>query len=250
MAESGCADLLERVRTSGEVPRHVAVIMDGNGRWAAARGLPRWLGHREGMKAVRRVVEGSIEAGLGVLTLYAFSRENWERPQREVSALMDLLVEYVDREREELRDRGVRVRAIGERARLSDSARRAIDLLERTTGGGERLELQLAINYGSRQEIVTAVRDLASRVARGELDPEEIDETRVSEALYTAGRPDPDLLIRTSGEVRISNFLLWQIAYAEIHVTPVLWPDFGRCDLFEALLDYQGRDRRFGRVST
>jgi undecaprenyl diphosphate synthase len=159
---------------------------------------------------------------------------------------MDLLVEYVDREREELRDRGVRVRVIGERARLSDSARGAIDLLERTTGGGERLELQLAINYGSRQEIVTAIRALASRAARGELDPEEIDETRVSEALYTAGRPDPDLLIRTSGEVRISNFLLWQIAYAEIWVTDTLWPDFRCRHLLQALLDYQRRERRYG----
>lgn len=249
MTDPRAEQLLERLRANGAPPRHIAVIMDGNGRWAADRGLPRWMGHREGMKAVRRVVEGALAAGVSYLTLYAFSRENWDRPAGEVAALMRLLVEYVDREREELRDRGVRVHMIGERQRLSEPAQAAIDLLEATTSGGENLELQLAISYGSRHEIVEAARELARRAVSGDVDPPAISEEMVAGALYTSGRPDPDLLIRTSGELRLSNFLLWQIAYAEIHVTPVLWPDFGQVDLYEAIIDYQGRDRRFGRVS-
>jgi len=242
-------ELLEALETSGDLPRHVAVIMDGNGRWAAERRLPRWMGHREGMKSVRRCVEGAIEAGLEHLTLYAFSRENWERPPEEVSALMSLLVEYVDRERRELRDRGVRVRVFGDLSRLSDAALDSVRLLEETTGGGEQLGLHIAISYGARDEIVRAARRLAEEAAAGHLDPAGIDADRFASELWTAGIPDPDLLVRTSGEMRISNFLLWQIAYAEIYVTPVRWPDFGKAELYEALLDFGRRERRFGRVS-
>ncbi len=248
MPEEAATDRkLEEVR-AGEVPRHVAVIMDGNGRWARSRGLPRWRGHRAGMQAVREVVKGAIEAGVRHLTLYAFSRENWARPKGEVSALMELLREYVDREKEELAEAGVRVGAFGELERLSPEAAEAVAEIERATADGDRLALHLAISYGGRAEIVQAARRLAERVARGELSPDAIDEARFAGELQTAGRPDPDLLVRTSGEVRLSNFLLWQIAYAELYVTPVLWPDFRREDLFDALLDFRRRDRRFGRV--
>ncbi|MFQ5679457.1 MAG: isoprenyl transferase [Gemmatimonadota bacterium] len=240
--------LLERLRGSGEVPRHVAVIMDGNGRWASDRGLPRWEGHRAGMQAVREVIEGSVQAGIQHLTLYAFSRENWERPQVEVEALMELLHEYVEREKEELCEAGVRVQVFGELDRLPPSVREAIDQLEHATEAGDVLQLHLAISYGSRSEIVRAARHLARQCVAGTLVPEEVDTAHFSAALYTARWPDPDLLIRTSGEHRVSNFLLWQIAYAEMYVTPILWPDFSRRHLFEALLDYQHRDRRFGRV--
>lgn len=241
-------DLLEAVRAGGGPPVHVAVIMDGNGRWAHERGLARWEGHREGMAAVRETVEGALEVGLEHLTLYAFSSENWSRPEDEVSALMELLEEFVEREKEELRRNGVHVSVFGERERLSEAARAAVRELEAHTRAARRLHLHLAISYGSRQEIAAATRALAGRVARGELPPEGIDEDLLAGELYTAGWPDPDLLIRTSGELRISNFLLWQIAYAEIHVTEVLWPDFGRSDLYRAILDFQGRERRFGRV--
>ena len=240
-------DLLAELR-AGDVPRHVAVIMDGNGRWARRQGLPRWEGHRAGMRAVREVIEGAIEAGLRHLTLYAFSQENWARPKVEVAALMELLREYVEREKEELVENGVRVSVFGDRSRLSDATESSISELERATRGGEALDLHLAISYGSRSELTHAVRELARRCVSGELTPEEIDENEVAGALYTSAWPDPDLLIRTSGEMRVSNFLLWQIAYAELYVTEVLWPDFDRGDLFEAILDFQRRDRRFGRV--
>lgn len=242
-------ELLIALQESGELPRHVALIMDGNGRWAAERRLPRWVGHREGMKSVRRCVEGAIEAGLEHLTLYAFSRENWGRPPEEVSALMSLLVEYVDRERHELRERGVRVRVFGDLSRLSEPALRSVRLLEETTRAGARLGLHIAVSYGSRDEIVRAARRLAEEVAAGRLAPDAIDAGRFEAELWTSGIPDPDLLVRTSGEMRISNFLLWQIAYAEIYVTPVLWPDFGKAELFEALLEFGRRERRFGKVS-
>ena len=251
MSETGAGvhDLLQQIREVGDPPAHVALIMDGNGRWARERGRPRWMGHREGMKAVRRCVEASLEAGLKHLTLYAFSRENWDRPAEEVEALMSLLVEYVEREGEDLLKNGVKVRVFGDLDRLSNKARQSVHVLEETTAPGEALQLNLAISYGSRDEILRAVRRLAEQVARGELVPAEVDAALFEQQLYTAGWPDPDLLIRTSGELRISNFLLWQIAYAELYVTPVLWPDFGRQDLFEAILEYQRRERRFGRVS-
>jgi len=208
------------------------------------------MGHREGMKAVRRCVEASLEAGLKHLTLYAFSRENWDRPADEVEALMSLLVEYVERESEDLLRNGVKVLVFGDLDRLSDKAQRSTHTLEATTAPGDRLQLNLAISYGSRDEILRAVRRLAEQVSRGEISPADVDDALFEQQLYTAGWPDPDLLIRTSGELRVSNFLLWQIAYAELYVTPVLWPDFGRQEMFEAILEYQRRERRFGRVSS
>ena len=240
---------LDQMRLGGDVPKHIAIIMDGNGRWAGERGLPRLMGHREGMKAVRRTVTGCLDMGAAHLTLYAFSKENWARPPKEIAALMKLLAEYVERDREELAEKGVQVRVIGDRSRLSPASLGSIELIEGTTAAGSALVLNLAISYGSRDEIVSAARSFASRCVSGEITPEDITEASFASALYTAGSPDPDLLIRTSGEMRVSNFLLWQIAYSEIHVTPVLWPDFEERDLYEAILEYQRRERRFGRVT-
>ncbi len=242
------ANLLDRIRVGGDVPRHVAVIMDGNGRWARQRGLPRHLGHREGMKAVREVIEGSVDVGIQVLTLFAFSTENWRRPEQEVSALMSLLQLYARQERDELRRQGVEVHVLGELERVDQATRRAVDTIVDGTRGGAALRLNLMISYGGREEIIRSVRELARRVAAGELAPEQLDEELFSSTLFTAGLPDPDLLIRTSGEFRVSNFLLWQVAYTELFMSPVLWPDFSRHHLFEAVLDFQGRERRFGRV--
>lgn len=243
-------DRLERIRVNGDVPLHVAVIMDGNGRWARERGLPRHLGHREGMKAVREVVEGAVDAGVQILTLFAFSTENWRRPVQEVSALMGLLQLYARKERAELRKQGVEVHVLGDLERVDAPTRDAVDAIVEGTRGGTAMRLNLMISYGGREEILRAARVLAERVREGGLSPEEIDEETFSGALFTRGLPDPDLLIRTSGEYRISNFMLWQLAYTELHITPVLWPDFDREDLFEAILDYQRRERRFGRVTT
>jgi undecaprenyl diphosphate synthase len=243
------SDLLGQVRDGGHVPRHVAVIMDGNGRWARQRGLPRHAGHREGMKSVKEAVEGSIEAGIGILTLFAFSTENWQRPPREISALMALLELYARKEKADLRRQGVQVRVLGELDRLSNPTRRAVDGIMEATGEGSRLRLNLMISYSGREEILRAVRSIAREVAEGKRDPAAIDDSTFQGALFTAGLPDPDLLIRTSGEIRISNFMLWQLAYTEIHITSVLWPDFTRQDLYTALLDYQKRERRFGRVT-
>jgi undecaprenyl diphosphate synthase len=242
-------DLLQRLRVHGAVPAHVAIIMDGNGRWATGRSLPRPLGHHAGMTAVREVVEGSLAAGVGVLTLFAFSQENWQRPPHEIDALMSLLEEYIAKEADELRAQGVAVRILGEIDRLAGGARRAVDRIVADTAGGTALALNLCISYSSRAEIARAARLLAEEAAAGRLDPSAIDEESLARQLYTAPWPDPDLLIRTSGEMRISNFLLWQLAYAELYVTPVLWPDFTRRHLFEAILEFQRRDRRFGRVS-
>jgi len=244
------SDLLEQVRQGGKVPEHLAIIMDGNGRWARQRGLPRHAGHREGMKSVREAVEGSIQAGVGILTLFAFSTENWNRPAREISALMALLELYARKEKEELKAQGVEVKVLGELARLGPGTRRAVDGIMEDTAGGAHLRLNLMISYSGRREIIGAVRNLALEVAAGRLDPEDIDDDRFQSSLFTRGLPDPDLLIRTSGELRISNFMLWQLAYTELHITPVLWPDFTRQDLFAAVLDYQRRERRFGRVTS
>ena len=230
------------------MPRHVAVIMDGNGRWARQRSLPRHLGHREGMKSVRETIEGAVEAGIEVLTIFAFSTENWNRPQDEVSALMSLLQLYARKERDELKRQGVEVHVLGDLDRIDGRTRRAVDTIVSGTRGGTELRLNLMISYGGREEIVRAARILAERVALGELLPEEIDAEVLNSTLFTAGLPDPDLLIRTSGEYRLSNFMLWQVAYTELHISPVLWPDFDRETLFEAVLDYQRRERRFGRV--
>src|SRR5512141_1232670 len=231
-------DLLQRVRMHGAVPGHIAIIMDGNGRWAKGRKLPRPVGHHAGMGAVREVVAGCLEAGVEVLTLFAFSQENWQRPAPEIEALMGLLEEYIAREADELREKRVSVRILGD-----------LDRVMAHTAGGTALALNLCISDSSRAEIARAARLLAEEVAAGRLDPAEIDEDRFAQQLYTAAWPDPDLLSRTSGELRISNFLLWQLAYAELYVTPVLWPDFSRHHLFEAILEFQRRDRRFGRVT-
>jgi undecaprenyl diphosphate synthase len=243
------SDLLDRIRISGDVPRHVAVIMDGNGRWAQQRGLPRHLGHREGMKAVRESIDGALDAGVDVLTLFAFSTENWKRPPREISALMALLQLYARKERDELSRLGVEVHVLGEMDRVDSATRHAVDAIVDGTRGGSNLRLNLMISYGGREEIVRSAREIARRVSMGELSLEEVDEEVFQTTLFTSDLPDPDLLIRTSGEYRISNFLLWQLAYTELHITPVLWPDFTRDDLFEAVLDYQRRERRFGRVT-
>jgi undecaprenyl diphosphate synthase len=241
-------ELLSALRLHGSVPAHIAVIMDGNGRWAQARDLPRPAGHQAGMSAVREIVEGAVQAGVEVMTLFAFSQENWQRPADEIAALMLLLEEYVASETAELRERGVSVRILGDIERLSAPARAAAERCVSATVGGSALALNLCISYGSRAEITRAARRLAEEVAAGRLRPEEITEARLASELYTAEWPDPDLLIRTSGEQRLSNFLLWQLAYAEIYVSPVLWPDFTRNHLFEAIRDFQRRDRRFGRV--
>ncbi len=242
-------DLLRRIRLQGAVPAHIAIIMDGNGRWARERSLPRPLGHAAGMAAVREAIEGCLDADVGVVTLFAFSQENWQRPADEIDALMQLLEEYIAKEVAELRERGVRVNVLGDVSRLQSGARAALDRIVRETADGTRLDLNLCISYGSRAELVRAARLLGEEVEAGRLHPAEIDEAAIARRLYTARWPDPDLLIRTSGEMRISNFLLWQLAYAELYVTPVLWPDFTRRDLFEAILAFQRRDRRFGRVS-
>jgi undecaprenyl diphosphate synthase len=242
-------ETLTRIRERGAVPRHVAIIMDGNGRWARGRLMPRAFGHRSGMSAVREVIEGAVEAGIEYLSLFAFSRENWDRPASEVEALMDLLVEYVGREADELAEKGVQVRVLGDLSRLTPAAAAAVDEVVRRTAPNRRLVLNLFISYGARDEIVRAARALAREAASGSLDPESITEESVSARLYTADCPDPDLLIRTSGEQRISNFLLWQLAYAELFITPVLWPDFSRKELYGAIEEYQQRDRRYGRVT-
>jgi undecaprenyl diphosphate synthase len=242
-------DLLAQIRLHGAVPRHVAIIMDGNGRWARERAMPRSFGHRSGMRAVREAIEGAAEVGLSHLSLFAFSRENWDRPATEVGALMSLLEEYVAREAEELEARGIRVRVLGDLSRLSASAAAAVATVVDRTASNDRLTLNLFISYGARDEIARAARALARDAAAGRLDPESIDEEAVRARLFTADCPDPDLLIRTSGERRLSNFLLWQLAYAELFITPVLWPDFTRGELFDAIRDFQRRDRRFGRVT-
>jgi undecaprenyl diphosphate synthase len=242
-------ELLQQIKLNGSLPAHVAIIMDGNGRWARGRALPRPFGHKAGMKAVREAVEGALAAGVEVLTLFAFSQENWQRPADEIGALMDLLQEYIAREMAELAAQDVSVRFLGDLERLSPSAREAVTRLMNHTARGSRLALNICISYGSRAELTRAARLLAEEVQAGRLDPADIDEEAIARRLFTAEWPDPDLLIRTSGELRLSNFLLWQLAYAELYVTPVLWPDFTRQDLWEAVLEYQRRDRRFGKVS-
>ena len=226
-------DLRRRIMTR-PVPRHVAVIMDGNGRWATSRGLPRVAGHGEGVKAVRGIVRTAGELGVQFLTLYAFSSENWKRPHQEVSTLMTLLERSVERELPELMARNVRFRVIGRSNGVPTAVRRRIEHVVLATAGNTGLTLLMAFNYGGRDELIDACRALAREVEAGRLRPQDIDEVRVSRALYTEGVPDPDLLIRTSGEMRVSNFLLWQIAYTELWVTPTLWPDFGAREIGRA----------------
>ena len=239
----------ERRIRAETIPRHVAVIMDGNGRWAERRGLDRVQGHRAGIEAVRATVRAAHELGVRFLTLYAFSTENWSRPKGEVEALMGLLEHYLVAELEELDRNGIRLRAIGRLDRLPEVARLKLkEALERTRDNSE-MTVVFALSYGGRSEIADAARKLARDVASGKLDPEQIDEKIFAAYLYDPELPDPDLLIRTGGEARVSNFLLWQIAYAELHVTEVMWPDFRKNDLVEAVLDYQQRERRYGLTS-
>jgi len=239
-------DALARRVDFNRLPRHVAIIMDGNGRWAAARHLPRVEGHRAGIDAVRDTVETSARLGISVLTLYAFSVENWKRPDTEISALMGLLKHYLRAELKSLLRNNIRFRVIGQRERLGRDIREELESAEARTAPNTGMQFNIALSYGGRAEIVDAVR----RAMSSGLAPDALDETTFASYLYTAGQPDPDLMIRTSGEMRVSNFLLWQIAYAEIWVTDALWPDFRARHLFEAILDYQKRDRRYGAINS
>lgn len=239
--------LLERLRTL-RLPRHVAIIMDGNGRWAQRRGRPRHAGHRAGVPAVRETVEAAARLELEALTLFAFSSENWQRPRAEVRVLMELLRTTLDRELERLHDNGIRLRIIGDRNRLERSLRRRLAAAEELTEGNKGLTLVVATSYGGRWEIAETARRLASRVQRGELAVESITEEAFAEHLATPEVPDPDLFIRTGGERRISNFLIWQLAYTELVFSDTLWPDFGLKDFAAALEEFAGRDRRFGRI--
>ncbi len=227
-------------------PRHVAIIMDGNGRWARGRGLPRALGHQAGIKSVRIIVEAAQEQGIEVLTLYCFSIENWKRSRQEVDWLMRLLDEYLARELPDLVKNHVGLNVIGRLDGLPSKVQEHLRAAMAKTRSGAVMTLNLALNYGGRTEILDAVRQVAADVQAGRLTPAQIDEALFARYLYTRGQPDPDLLIRTSGELRISNFLLWQISYTELYITPVLWPDFGKAEFLAALEAYQRRDRRFG----
>ena len=230
------------------VPPHVAIIMDGNGRWAQKHHLPRLSGHEAGRKSVKKVVQAAIDHGVRYLTLYAFSVENWQRPREEVQGLMGLLRGVIRDELNEMGKEGIRLRMIGRKQDLPEAVREELEAAIEKTKGNERLDLILALSYGSRVELTEAVQAIGREVKAGKLEPEKIKEETVSAHLYTGGIPDPDLLIRTSGEMRISNFMLWQISYAEIYVTPVLWPDFGKEEFAKALDDYASRERRFGGI--
>ncbi len=240
------AEILRR----GNLPRHVAVIMDGNGRWANQRGLPRIAGHHAAIESVRDTVRGAADIGIDVLSLFTFSIENWCRPTDEVDSLMELLVETIPAEVPELMKNGVSLHIVGRISDLPDHVRATLNEAQDALSANKGLRLILALSYGGQAELVDAARGMAARVASGEITPDEIDETVFAEHLYTADFPNPDLLIRTSGEMRISNFYLWQLAYAELWFTPTLWPDFRAKHLFRAILDYQERERRFGGVSS
>jgi undecaprenyl diphosphate synthase len=232
-----------------KLPRHIAIIMDGNGRWAKQHGKPRVFGHRNGVKAVRETTESAAELGVEYLTLYAFSTENWNRPKFEVGALMKLLVETLHKEVDTLHKNDIRLQAIGDIGKLPGKTCQALlEGIERTRNN-TRMTLILALNYSARWEIIQAARTLAQKAVAGEMLPADIDEKALTGALTTQDIPDPELLIRTSGEHRISNFLLWQIAYTELYFTPVFWPDFGKRHLYEAIIDFQHRERRFGKIS-
>ena len=230
------------------IPQHIAIIMDGNGRWARQRGKERSEGHIAGMSSLRETVRNAAEAGVKYLTVYAFSTENWGRPQAEVDALMELICKGVEMESEELAKVGIRVKTIGDRSRFSDKVKASLEKIEQMTQAGENMTFVLALNYSSRSEMTTAVQNIAKRVAAGEIKAEEIDEKMISESLYTSFMPDPDLIIRTSGECRLSNFLMWQASYSEFYFTPTLWPDFDKAELEKALEAYSARDRRYGLV--
>lgn len=230
------------------LPIHIAIIMDGNGRWAQSRGLPRVMGHHEGAKTVREIVRAAGDIGVKFLTLYAFSTENWNRPALEVQALMQLLKNYLRDELKSLQQNNVRLRCIGQTEKLPDDVRRLVDEVTVRTAGNTGLVLNLALNYGGRAEIVEAARKVAAECVAGELEVDAIDEHLLADHLFTAGCPDPDLLIRTGGESRLSNFLLWQVSYAEIYITDLFWPDFNEQCLRQAIHNYQERQRRFGRT--
>jgi undecaprenyl diphosphate synthase len=228
------------------LPQHIAVIMDGNGRWATSRGLPRTAGHRAGMSSLKEIVNTCGELGIKVLTVYAFSTENWKRPSDEVGFLMNLLVEYIEKELAELHQKGVQVRSVGETSELPVPAQNALNRAIKVTSCNEGLKLNIALNYGGRKEILYAVRKIAQKIKDGALNLDEVNEEAFSCFLYTQGLPDPDLVIRPSGEQRLSNFLLWQSAYSEFWTSTVLWPDFRDQHLFEAIVVYQKRNRRYG----
>ncbi len=238
------AELVEKIDFS-RLPQHVAVIMDGNGRWAKKRRLPRVEGHRAGQKSVREIIEISARLGIRVLTLYAFSKENWKRPKHEVKTLWKLLEDYLKKEGHILSEKDLRLKVIGQRDAIPETAKYELERVEKMTRNNGRMTLVLALNYGGRTEILDAVRRIFTEP---QFNPASLDEQGFSQYLYTSGIPDPDLLIRTSGELRISNFLLWQIAYAEIWISPVLWPDFRKKHLLQAVVDFQQRERRFGDI--
>lgn len=240
------ASSIQQPGSDSAVPAHVAIIMDGNGRWARSRGLPRVAGHRAGAQAVRRTVEAAIGCGVKWLTIYAFSSENWRRPAEEVLDLTGLLRRYLRQELAEMSREGVRLRVLGNPQRFDGDLQAELAMAEQSTRGNSRLNLNIALSYGSRDEIVAAAKAVATAMAAGELTPGDLDETRFGQFLFTADMPDPDLMIRTSGEQRLSNFLLWQAAYAELVFLDVLWPDFCRADLEFALAEFSRRERRFG----
>jgi undecaprenyl diphosphate synthase len=241
-------DLKAQIDTE-KLPEHIAIIMDGNGRWAKQQGRPRVFGHHSAVTSVRETTEAAAELGVKFLTLYAFSTENWSRPITEVNALMTLLVSTIHAEIKTLNKNNIRLQAIGDLERLPSASREALVQGMESTKNNMRMTLVLALNYSAKWEIMKAVKDIALQVQQGILTPEEVDETLFSNMLATKGIPDPALLIRTSGETRVSNFLLWQIAYAELYFTPIYWPDFRKKDLYEAILDFQHRERRFGKTS-
>ena len=231
-----------------KMPQHMAIIMDGNGRWAKKRGLPRTAGHRYGVEALRKVIEASVELKLPILTVYAFSTENWKRPKEEVNVLMNLIVEYLQKEIDELHRQNIKIRTIGSIKELPLEAREELAQAEKRTAQNTGLLLNVALNYGGRMEILEAARAVARGVESGALKSSDVTEELFASYFYTAGQPDPDLLIRPSGEFRISNFLLWQLAYAELYFTDIYWPDFNKAEFYRAILNYQGRNRRYGGV--
>jgi len=242
-------ELKEQILQKGNVPKHIAIIMDGNGRWAKKRGLPRIAGHKKGVDSVREIVKLCPELGVEILTLYTFSMENWNRPKIEISALMSLLINTIKNEINELMKNNVKVNVIGVLSNLPEKARKAMEVGIERTKNNSGLILNLALSYSSRVEIIDMIKKIAEKIKNNEIDIESINERLISETLYTSGLKDPDLLIRTSGVSRISNFLLWQLAYTEIYITDVLWPDFRTREFYKAIIDYQNRERRFGMVS-
>lgn len=232
------------------IPVHIAIVMDGNGRWAQLRKQPRLFGHKAGVKSVRTVVETAREIGVQYLTLYAFSTENWRRPTIEVKGLMSLLDTYLKSEQKTMLENDIRLQCVGQQDRLPPQVQKTLAKMIQATAHCSTMTLNLALSYGSRSEILAAVRQLSQKCAAGELSPVQLDEELLGNYLYTAGQPDPDLFIRTGGEKRLSNFLLWQLSYAELYFTDIMWPDFGRKELFEAIADYSARQRRFGKTGS